>query len=291
MNPLIAHSQNLYNKLFRWRLYFFLILLVLIIVLTKPLFNERSVNHIARIKISTEISYNPAHIDILKEIANNDHVKAIILHIDSPGGTTVGSEIIHKNLLKIKTKKPIMVLVNNYATSGAYMIAMTGNKIYAYENSVVGSIGIILQSFEVNDLAKKLGVELITYKSSPLKAIPNTFEKISEDMDKELKTLINDHYQIFLKMVKENRPQIKNEYCDGRVFIGQNALNIGFIDVIGDEDNIMSDLEQNYQLSSKIKIIEWHEFENAFYDDNSSFSFKNLINLFKMITDILYKNN
>ena len=102
--------------------------------------------------------------------------RAVIVHINSPGGTTSGSEQLHDSLMRLKEQKPLVVVVDGLAASGGYIAAVAADHIVALETSLVGSIGVLFQYPNVADLLKTLGVKIEEIKSSPLKAAPNGFE-------------------------------------------------------------------------------------------------------------------
>jgi protease-4 len=215
-------------------------------------------DYIARITIDNIIMFDQYRNDILKQLAKDDKVKAVMLKIDSPGGTVVGGESLYNNIRKISEKKPVAVLMGSTATSAAYMAAIAGDRIFAYNGTVTGSIGVIMQSFEATSLAEKIGIKPIIIKSSPLKATPNPLEKFSPQAEEALKHTVKDIHNMFIDMVIARRTNSKSskirDLADGRVFTGREALQLGLIDEIGSEDDAKSWLVTKRGIKSDLEI-------------------------------------
>ncbi len=203
---------------------------------------------IVRTKVYGEIFYDDNVLANINSLADNDKIKGVLLQVDSPGGTITGSEALYKAFKELKTKKPLVVSVQNFAASGGYMVAMAADKIFAYETSALGSIGVIAESFEVTDLAEKIGVKFLNFKSSPLKGVPSIFEKNSDEANKSLQSFIDEMQSIFKDMVHESRPAIDKDkldlICNGMAYSGRQAVNNGLIDGIGTEQAAMDALKE-----------------------------------------------
>jgi len=230
-------------------------------------------DYIANIKIKGVIIEDDYRSKILKEIANEDSVKAVIVNIDSPGGGIVGSEILFNDLRKIAAAKPMVVVMGSVAASGGYMAAVAADHIIAHNGTLTGSIGVLMESQEFTELAKKIGITFNTYKSSPLKASPSPFEKTNPLVDRVVNESISDSHRFFTDLVKSRRgDKIDNKAAtvvfDGRVFTGRQALQVGLIDEIGGLDQALSYLE-NSQINLKdlqIKEVEILEKKESFMD-------------------------
>ena len=167
---------------------------------------------VAQIKIDNVIYEDEYRSQILKEISENNSVKAVIVRVNSPGGTIVGSEILLQELLNIRKTKPLVVLMDSVAASGGYMIALASDYIVAHNGTLTGSIGVLMESPEVTNLAEKIGVKFNTYKSSPLKGSPSMFEKSNPNGDKVINESIQDSFEFFSDLVKASRGnKIKSE--------------------------------------------------------------------------------
>lgn len=192
---------------------------------------------IARIKIEGLIRSNPERIEALEKLETSK-APAVIVHINSPGGTTAGSEQLYDALVRLKAKKPVVVVVEGLAASGGYIAAMGADYIIAQQTSLVGSIGVLFQYPNLSELLKTVGVKVEEIKSSPLKAAPNGFEPTSPEARAAIEMLVKDSYAWFRGMVKERRKMddaLLEKVADGRVFTGRIAMDLKLIDQIGDE--------------------------------------------------------
>jgi len=275
--------QNLIEKkrTRRWNIFFKLIFLILIISIIfsiiglkeNKIYQNKNIDHVAIIEINGTISEkNKTNanniINILNEAFNNKNSKAIILKINSPGGTPVQSNIIHnhiKRLRNLNTNKPIFSVIEDIGTSGAYLIAVATEKIYCDPSSIIGSIGVTLNSFGFVEAINKLGIERRLYKSGKYKAIMDPFLEKNIDEDKIIQHNLNIIHKNFINIVKKNRMNIKTNNSDiftGKFWIGTDALDIGLVDGFYDIYTLSSDI---------IKI-------NTIVDYNSNL---NIFNIFK----------
>ncbi len=266
------------KELWLWRIIF----LVIAVSFFSNRLNEKKTeikeDCIIRTKIYGEIFYEDDLLKKINDLQANNHVKGVLLQVDSPGGTITGSEALYKALKDLRSQKPLVVSVQNAAASGGYMVAMAADKIFAYETSALGSIGVFADGFEVTELAEKIGVKFWNYKSSPLKGIPNMFEKITEEGNKSIQVFINEMQSIFKDMVHQSRPNIPKEnidlICNGEAYSGRQAFQNGLIDGIGGEKEAMSELKGKVKGDLPVNNYE-------LYDQNERDSmftiFKNLL--------------
>src|ERR1700680_4385721 len=164
--------------------------------------------------------------------------RAVIVHVDSPGGTTAGSEQLYDALSRRRDKKPVVIVVDSLAASGAYITALAGDHIVAQQTSLVGSIGVLFQFPNFADLLDKIGVKVEAVKSSPLKAAPSGFEPTSPEAKAALESIIKDSYGWFKGLVQDRRHLSGDQLqavVDGRVFTGHQAIELKLIDELGDE--------------------------------------------------------
>jgi len=238
----------------RWRCFsIVLTCLVLMLVLrslhvSRELSNEKVVgDFIAEIDIDGIIARDDYRDDKIIEITKNNRIKAVILNIDSPGGMVTPSEILYDLIFMLNKTKPVVVLFGGMGTSGAYMISLGADHIIARNTTLTGSIGVLMQSYEFVDLAKKLGIELKTFKSSDLKGMPSFFEPNTKASNVAIQSSIDDIYDYFKKLVKERRPSMTQEHfnlsTNGQAFTGRQALKIGLVDEIGDKNSAIKYLE------------------------------------------------
>src|ERR1700710_1779853 len=219
---------------------------------------------IARVNIEGLIRSDQERVVALERLEKSQ-AAAVIVHINSPGGTTAGSEQLHGALTRLKAKKPLVVVVEGLAASGGYITAIAADHIIAQQTSLVGSIGVLFQIPNVGEFLKTVGVKIEEGESSPRKAAPNGFEPTSPEARAALDALVKDSYAWFRGLVKERRGMNDAQLetvADGRVFTGRQAVDLKLIDQLGDEKtaiawlvaqkNIKSDLPvRDYKLSPR----------------------------------------
>lgn len=215
---------------------------------------------IARISITGVIRDDQERVEALQKLAKSRAARAVIVHIDSPGGTTTGAEQLHYALRLVAEKKPVAIVIDGMAASGGYIAAMAGDHIVAQGNSLVGSIGVLFQYPNFTDLMKTVGVKVEEVKSSPLKASPNPFEPTTPEARAALESLVSDSYQWFRNMVQERRgiqgPTLAT-VTDGRVFTGRQALELKLIDEVGHEQAAIDWLVKAKAIDKKIPVRDW----------------------------------
>ena len=192
---------------------------------------------IARINIEGLIRSDQERVEALEQLEKSQ-AAAVVVHINSPGGTTAGSEQLYDALTRLKAKKPLVVVVEGLAASGGYITAIAADHIVAQQSSLVGSIGVLFQFPNFSELLKTVGVKVEEVKSSPLKAAPNGFEPTSPEARAALDSLVKDSYAWFRGLVKERRGMddaLLEKVSDGRVFTGRQAVELKLIDQLGDE--------------------------------------------------------
>ncbi len=178
-------------------------------------------------------------VEKLDKAAADSKVKAIVLRLDSPGGTVAASDIMHHRLLEFKRKtgKPVVACVVGLGCSGAYYLACGSDGIMTQPSAVTGNIGTIFQTFSFAGTMQKIGVKAVTIKSGKLKDMASPWHDLSEDERQVLEGIIQDMYQQFLAVVHQGRPGLSEQkirgLADGRVFTAKQALAEGLIDKIG----------------------------------------------------------
>jgi protease-4 len=192
---------------------------------------------IARVNIEGLIRSDQQRVEALERLEKSE-AAAVVVHINSPGGTTAGSEQLYDSLVHLKAKKPLVVVVEGLAASGGYITAIAADHIVAQQSSLVGSIGVLFQFPNFTELLKTVGVKVEEVKSSPLKAAPNGYEPTSPEARAALDALVKDSYAWFRGLVKERRGMddaLLEKVSDGRVFTGRQAVELKLIDQLGDE--------------------------------------------------------
>jgi protease-4 len=215
--------------------------------------------HIARVSISGLITGDRTTLKLLDDVSKSG-AKGVILAIDSPGGTTTGAERLYDAIRRLAAKKPTVAVVGNTAASGAYIAAIGTDRIVAQGNSLVGSIGVLIQYPDFSKLMGKVGVDVDAVKSSPLKAEPSGFEPTSPEVHAALASLVDDSYQWFKGLVKERRGMSDVQLAavdDGRVFTGRQALGLKLIDEIGGEREAIAWMEHAKGVPHDLPIRDW----------------------------------
>ena len=256
-----AASIYLKNQVKKWKNIAFLILFCALLFFSRMFLSDNNIedgieigkDYIANITIDGIIIENDYRDKILHKIAEQKNIKAVIVNVNSPGGSIVGSEILYNELCNIAKNKPIIVVMNSLAASGGYMISLASDYIIAHNGTLTGSIGVIMESAEITDLANKVGVKFLNYKSSPLKGAPSPFEKTNPQTDKIINESIKDSYDFFSSLVLERRKgKLKteeiNKAIDGRVFTGRQALKAGLVDEIGGKKEALAYLQKYHKI-------------------------------------------
>jgi protease-4 len=214
---------------------------------------------VARVNIEGLIRSDQDRVEALERLENS-RAAAVIVHINSPGGTTAGSEQLYDALVRLKAKKPLVVVVEGLAASGGYITAIAADHIVAQQSSLVGSIGVLFQFPNFTDLLKTVGVKVEEVKSSPLKAAPNGFEPTSPEARAALDDLVKDSYAWFRGLVKARRGMdeaLLDKVSDGRVFTGHQAVDLKLIDQLGDERTAMAWLVANKNVKSGLPVRDY----------------------------------
>lgn len=262
----IIDRQRLRRKLTFWRIAALLIAVIATALTTSAFLGEetfgaKSRPHIAKIKIEGTITENEDLLSRLTLIEKNEHVKGVILAIDSPGGTTAGGEAIYDAVRKIADKKPVVAQVGTLAASAGYMIASASDQIVARKSSIVGSIGVIFQYPNFQGLLDNIGVDMRAIKSTPLKAEPSFFGETPPEAEAMIRNMILDSYDWFKGIVMERRgftAAQTSALADGSVFTGRQALDNGLIDQLGGEDTARDWLTTE-GLDEGLEVFIWAE--------------------------------
>jgi protease-4 len=260
---LIVDRRRMRRKLTFWRVVAVLVAIAAVVTLAATARRSEVLtaggDYIARVKITGLIRNDQERVNSLERLAKSS-AKAVIVHIDSPGGTTAGSEQLHNSLRQVAAAKPLVVVVDGLAASGGYIAAMSADHIIAQGTSLVGSIGVILQYPNVGDLLKTIGVQVESVKSSPLKAAPNGYEPTSPEARAALEALVKDSYDWFRGMVRDRRKlddASLQRVADGRVFTGRQGLELKLVDQLGNERTAVDWLAKEKGLKADTPVRDW----------------------------------
>ncbi len=246
----------------KWRIIGILCIFVSIIVWlpeigTKLHLDPIRSNFIARITIDTIITDDKKLFELIESARTNPKIKAVVVWLDTPGGSAIGGQELYLKLKELSHSKPVVAVVRSMAASAGYMAAIGTDYIVAREGSITGSIGVIVQTGEVTGLAEKLGIKPISIKSAPLKASPSPFEKLTPEAEAVIQNVINDFYSYFIGIVEERRKLTHEEalfVSDGRVFSGKEALRLKLIDELGGEKEAVQWLAKKKNIDASLEV-------------------------------------
>jgi len=216
--------------------------------------------HVARVTVSGVITDDRKMQELIDKVGKSDQVKAVILYINSPGGTTTGGEAMYDAVRQLAEKKPVVAVCGTLATSAAYIVALATDRIFVYGNTITGSVGVIFQWAEVTELLHTLGIKVESVKSGPLKAVPSPFEPTDERARQVTEDMVQDAKVWFVDLVGKRRdiePASVPGLTDGRIYSGRQAVELKLADQIGDEKAAMSWLSKERNVPSDLNIVEW----------------------------------
>ncbi|PWR17735.1 signal peptide peptidase SppA [Zavarzinia compransoris] len=257
-DDLLQDRRLLRRRLTRWRLLAAVFAVALGTVMLPGLLGGSLRPHVARVAVEGLIIADDERLALLERLGEDPLVEAVILAIDSPGGTTVGGEALYDSLRRLAAKKPVVASIGTLGTSAAYLIATAADRIYAYDTSITGSIGVLIQSPEFSKLMAEIGISVNEVKSAPLKASPSPFEEMAPDARAALQAVIDDSFHWFRDIVGERRalaPEALAKVTDGRIFTGRQALELKLVDALGAETEIMAWLAAEKGIDPDLPIV------------------------------------
>ena len=256
----IVDRRRMRRKLTFWRVSAVLIALLALVGLAAALVPGSRLlprgEYIARIKVQGLIRGNEDRAEALERLAKS-RARAVIVHIDSPGGTTAGSQQLYDSLRALQAKKPMVVVVDGLAASGAYIAALSSDHIIAQDTSLVGSIGVLFQYPNFTQVLKTIGIQMEEIKSSPLKAAPNGFEPTSPEARAAINAIVVDSYAWFKDLVKDRRRMDDAQLArvdDGRVFTGRQGVGLRLVDGLGNEKTALTWLEKEKNVPANTPV-------------------------------------
>ncbi|MGB6437809.1 MAG: signal peptide peptidase SppA [Methyloceanibacter sp.] len=260
----VIERRRLRRKLTVWRLAGVVLAVLLIALLVSG--SERMAGsgsflpHIARVQVSGIITDDQKMQDLIDKVGKSDRVKAVILDINSPGGTTAGGEAMYDAVRRLAEKKPVVAVCGTLATSAAYIVALATDRIFVYGNTITGSVGVIFQWADVSELMHTLGVKVEEVKSGPLKAVPNPFEPTDEKGRALAEEMVQEAKVWFVDLVGKRRniePASVPGLTDGRVYSGRQAVAFKLVDEIGDEKEAKRWLQKERNVAPGLSVVDW----------------------------------
>ena len=216
--------------------------------------------HVARVTVDGVITDDRKVQELLERVAKADQVKAVILDINSPGGTTTGGEAMYDAVRRLAEKKPVVAVCGTLATSAAYIVAIATDRIFVYGNTITGSVGVIFQWAEVTELLHTLGIKVEEVKSGPLKAVPSPFEPMDQRGRELTEEMVQEAKTWFVDLVAERRkiePNSVPGLTQGRIYSGRQAVKLKLADQIGDEETAMSWLRTERDVPAGLNVVDW----------------------------------
>jgi len=234
---------------------FFVLLLILSRMDDLPLARGERV---AVIPLSGLISDSGPVIEHLKKFGKDDSVKAVVLRIDSPGGGVGPSQEIYEEVKKVRAKKPVLASMGALAASGGYYIACAAQRVYANPGTMTGSIGVVMPFMNVKDLVEKIGVKGMTVKSGTFKDIGSPLRDMTPQERELLQGVVDNVHLQFVNAVAGERNLDREEVlriADGRIFTGEQAKELGLVDVLGNLEDAIADAGKLGKISGEPKVV------------------------------------
>ena len=245
-------------------------ILVILLFFTAIVINQnyKKKPFIAKIYLEGMITSESNLVEKIDQLKQKQNLKGILLTINSPGGTFVSSKEIYDTLKFFDENIPVAIYMKEVATSGAYLVSLGADQIFANTGTITGSVGVILQTADISVLLNKIGVSPLVIKSGDLKATPNPLEKTNDEQIKYIKNIVLLMQEEFSKIVKLERELTWDnleKISDGRIFTGNQAKEINLIDEIGAENDAIDWIKKKAGLDDNIKIIDYAK-EDSFFD-------------------------
>ncbi len=260
----MAERRRLTRKLSLWRVLAVVGGVAALVGLAIGVFGRTSLAgggaHVARVAVSGVITGDRQTQRILERVGNERRATAVLVVIDSPGGTVPGSEALHESLRRLSEKKPVVAVVNSLAASGGYIAAMGADRIVARQTALVGSIGVLFQVPNVSQLLDRVGVKVETERSTPLKASPSGVEPTSPEARQAVRALVLESYDWFKGLVKTRRGLTDEELAvvaDGRVFSGRQGVGLKLVDEVGSEREAVAWLVRERGVARDLPVTEY----------------------------------
>jgi len=235
---LILDRRRLKRRLNLWRVLAVVAGTAALIAIVAPRASSGLGRHVARINVTGVITEDRKLTESVVALAKDSRVPAVIVSIDSPGGSVAGGESLRGALLRVAAVKPVVAVMRGTAASAGYMVALPAARIFARDATLTGSIGVILQTGEVSGLLSRLGLSAEAITSGPLKDQPSFTRGLTAQGRDYLNGLVGDMYDQFVGMVADARhmdaAQVRS-LADGRAYTGRQALKLGLVDEIGGE--------------------------------------------------------
>ena len=254
---LLSERQRLKRRLAAWQIVAVLAVAAALLVAFVRLGGVGEGRYVARLAVNGIITEDDALDAKIVALAADPHAAALIVAIDSPGGSVAGGQALHDAIARVAKVKPVVVVMGGLAASAGYMIAVPAARIFARDATLTGSIGVILQTGEISGLLNKIGVTAEAITSGPLKDQPSLTQPLSDQGRQVLRGLVMDLYDQFVGMVAAGRhmtPDQVRALADGRAYTGRQALKLGLVDQIGGESSARAWLAAHRGVSAGLPV-------------------------------------
>jgi protease-4 len=256
---LLVDRRRLKRRLIFWRTAAVLAVVVCVLLVVGRGASTLGGAHVARLTMDGLITEQPKLIAAVADLADDNSVKALIVSIDSPGGSVSGGEAFHDAIARVAAKKPVVAVMGGLGASAGYMVAVPAARIFAHEATLTGSIGVLLETGEASGLLSKIGITADAITSGPLKDQPSYTHPLTPEGRDVLHGLVMDMYDQFVGMVAAGRhmdPDRVRELADGRAYTGRQALKLGLIDAIGGEPEARQWLASEHAIATTLPVRE-----------------------------------
>ena len=212
-----------------------------------------TIENVASTPFGTDGYNHPLFLHTIDLAAEDPTVKAIVLEVDSPGGTVPETAEIHRKIVELQQHydKPIYVSMGSMAASGGYYVSAPADKIFAESSTLTGSIGVIMESINIAGLAEKYGIEFNTIKSGEYKDIMSPSREMTEEEHEIMQSMIDEMYDEFVEIIVDGRDLTESQVRDigdGRIYTGNQAKENGLVDEVGTFDDTLHQLMEDYDL-------------------------------------------
>ena len=198
------------------------------------------------------------YVRILESLRQNNAIRAVVLDIDSPGGSVAASDYLHRSVAKLAAKKPVVAFIRSTGASGGYMVSCAATKVIALPTAIVGSIGAISIRPLLYELLAKIGIRMLVNKSGRLKDMWSTFREPTEEESEKEQALLDEFYERFLETVATGRrlPMEKvRALATGEVFSASRAHGLGLVDELGDLDSAIDAAAELGKVPRRVRYV------------------------------------
>ncbi len=256
---LLLDRRRLKRRLVFWRVLAVLAVILAVLAGTTRGLSGVARQHVTRVTVSGVITDNRKLVEAVNALAKDNSVAAVLLAVDSPGGSVAGGESLHDALVRVAAAKPLVTVMGGTAASAGYMISLPAARIFASNATLTGSIGVILETGNAGGLLDRLGITSEAIISGPLKDQPSFTHGLSAAGRTYLQGLVMDLFGQFVTMVATARHMDEarvRALADGRAYTGQQAIGLGLVDEIGGESEARAWLQREKKVSANLPITD-----------------------------------